>query len=142
MPTRHQYYAMIHIGANRLGYVDEADYRAWLESLTGKCSAKECTLDELAALISALRACNALDDPRLTGIKGGRGRGDRPTDAQWRMANGLCRQLGMSGCDDPRFAAFAKRIARTDLPRFLTRKSMQSVIVGLVKWLERLNASG
>lgn len=136
MPTRTQYYSMIHIGASRLGYKDEADYRAWLENLTGKQSAKECTVDELAALVSTLRACNALEAPRLKAVKGGAGEGNRPTDAQWRMANGLCRALGMSGCDDIRFAAFVRRNAQVDNPRFLTRQSLRKIIAALEKWIE------
>lgn len=140
MATRAQYYAMIHMGAARLGYTDDADYRAWLEQLTGKRSAKECTSDELAALVSTLRTCNALENPRLKGVKGGRGEDDRPTDAQWRLANGLCRKLDMSGCDDARFAAFAKRIVKVDHPRFLTRQSMRTLIAALTKWLNNLAA--
>ncbi len=138
MPTRAQYYAMIHMGAARLGYKEDADYRAWLESLTGKRSAKDCTDPELASLVTTLRACNALENPRLKGIKGGIGQGDRPSDEQWRLANCLCRELGMTGCDDARFAAFAKRIAHVDHPRFLTKRSMQKLIGGFQNWLKNL----
>lgn len=135
MATREQYYSMIHLGAKRLGYTDDADYRTWLESLTGKRSCKDCTGAELAALASTLRACNALEMPRLKGIQGGKG-DNRPSDAQWRLANRLCRELDMSGCDDPRFAAFAKRIAKVDSPRFMTRQSIRAVIAALGKWIE------
>lgn len=135
MPTRAQYYAMIHMGAARLGYKDEPDYRAWLESLTGKQSLKACTGPELASLATTLRACNALENPRIKAVKGGLGQGERPTDAQWRMANGLCRSLGLSGCDDPGFTAFAKHTAHVDHPRFLTVKAMSSVLSGLSSWL-------
>jgi phage gp16-like protein len=141
MPTREQYYAMIHMGATRLGYTEDADYRTWLESLTGKRSAKDCSVPELASLVTTLRACNALEHPSLKGIKGGIGQGDRPSDDQWRLANRLCRELGMSGCDDARFAAFAKRNAQVDHPRFLTKASMRPLIAALGKWLENLNAS-
>jgi hypothetical protein len=140
MPTRAQYYAMIHMGAARLGYKDESDYRAWLESLTGKRSAKDCTFPELASLVTTLRACNALENPRLKGVKGGTGQGDRPSDDQWRLANRLCRELGMTGCDDPRFAAFAKRISHVDHPRFLTMRGMQKLLWALQGWLKNLKA--
>ena len=136
MPTRAQYYAMIHLGAARLGYKDEADYRAWLESLTGKRSATECTGPELASLVTTLRACNALENPRIKAVKGGRGKGERPTDAQWRLMNGLCRNLGMTGCDDARFAAFAKRDAHVDHPRFLTVTMAQKLIAALRIWAD------
>lgn len=140
MPTRKQYYAMVHIGADRLGYTEDADYRAWLESLTGKRSARDCTTPELASLVTTLRACNALEHPRLKNIKGGIGQGDRPSDDQWRLANRLCRDLGMTGCDDARFAAFAKRIAHVDHPRFLTMRTMQKLIGALQKWLKNIKA--
>lgn len=134
MPSRNQYYAMIHMGAARLGYKDDIDYRAWLESLTGKQSLKDCNLAELSSLATTLRACNALENPRIKSVKGGRGRGERPTEAQWRMADGLCRSLGFSGCDDSGFIAFAKRTAHVDHPRFLTIKSMSDVLSGLEAW--------
>lgn len=134
MPTRTQYYAMIHMGAARLGYKDDHDYRAWLESLTGKQSLKDCTEHELSSLTTTLRACNALENTRVNSVKGGRGQGARPTDAQWRLADGLCRRLGLSGCDDPGFVAFAKRTAQVDHPRFLTIKGMSSVLSGLDSW--------
>jgi len=136
MATREQYYAMIHLGAKRLGLVDDADRRAWLENLTGKRRCKDCTVDELSSVTSTLRACKALDNPKLKGVKGGQGEGDRPTDAQWNMANTLCRKLGMSGCGDARFAAFVKRNAHVDHPRFLTKFNMRQLIAGLQRWLE------
>ena len=138
MPTRNQLYALVHMGAARLGYKAPEDYRAWLQSLTGKQSATECTLLELNGLVSTLRACNALESPKIQGIKGGRGQGERPTGAQWRTANGLCRSLGMSGCCDARFTAFAKRTAHVDHPRFLTLRTMQAVISGLLVWVDQV----
>ncbi|KFB76075.1 MAG: DUF1018 domain-containing protein [Candidatus Accumulibacter cognatus] len=140
MATREQYYALIHLGAARLGHKEDADYRAWLESLTGKRSCKECSEAELASLVTTLRACNALENPRLKGVKGGIGQGDRPTEPQWRLANELCRQLDMTGCDDARFAAFAKRNAKVDHPRFLTKESMRLLIAALIAWKNNLKA--
>jgi len=46
----------------------------------------------------------------------------------------------MSGCDDPRFAAFTKRTAHVDHPKFLTLKTMQKVIAGLENWHETSQA--
>jgi hypothetical protein len=133
---------MIHLGAARLGYSDDADYRVWMESLTGKRSAKECTLEELAALVSTLRACKALESPKLKRMKGGRGDNDRPTDAQWQAATQACHRLGMSGCDDPRFAAFAQRNCKVSHPRFLTREAMRGLIAALVAWANNLETRG
>jgi len=140
MATREQYYALIHLGAGRLGYKDDREYRTWLESLTGKRSCKDCNEAELASLVTTLRACNALEDRRLKSLKGGTGQGERPSDRQWSLANELCRQVGMTGCGDQRFAAFAKRNAKIDHPRFLTRESMRLLIAALVAWKNNLKA--
>ncbi len=91
----------------------------------------------MSVLVTTLRSCHALENPRLKGVKGGVGR-DRPTDPQWRLANELCRQLDMTGCDDARFAAFAKRNAKVDHPRFLTKESMRLLIAALINWKDNL----
>lgn len=136
MLTRPQYYAMIHLGAQRLGYADEADYRAWLESLCGKRSAKDCTLQELAAVVATLRLCNALENPRLKTVQGAVAKDDRPTRAQWGTVNALCIKLGMKdGCNDSRFIDFTKRTCKVSHPRFLTREAMRKLIAALTKWL-------
>ena len=139
MATRKQYYALIHLGAANLGHKEDPDYRAWLESLTGKRSCVELGERELDGLVTMLRACNALENPRLKSVKGGVGR-NRPTSAQWNLANILCRELGMSGCDDVRFAAFAKRNADVDHPRFLTKEVMRVLIQGLIQWHKNVKA--
>jgi len=135
MITKNQLYGLIHMGAARLGFKDEA-YRDWLFELTGKRSATECTWAQLDSLVNMLRACNALQNPRLKKVKGGTGQGNRPTAAQWDLANLLCKQIGMTGCDDERFSAFALRNAKVDHPRFLTRDSMRSLLAGLKVWAE------
>lgn len=135
MPTKSQYYAMIHLGAARLGYTDKAEYRSWLHSLCGKHSAKECTLQELAAVVATLRLCNALEHPKVKAIQGGVLNDERPTRVQWSVANQRCQTLGMAGCDDERFTAFAKKICKVDHPRFLTRDGMRRLIAALNKWI-------
>lgn len=137
MPTRQQFYALIHMGAARLGYADEADYRGWLLELIGRCSLKECNDAELASIATTLRACGALENPRIAPVQGGKGNGERPSRAQWARADSLCRQLGLSGCDDPGFAAFVQRTARLDHPRFLTKATMSKVLTGLERWLKQ-----
>lgn len=134
MIDKKQLYGLIHMGAARLGYKDEA-YRDWLFEMTGKRSVKECTWAQLDSVVNMLRACGVLENPRLKAVKGGTGQGNRPTAAQWNMANLLCKQIGMTGCDDERFAAFALRNAKVDHPRFLTRDSMRTLIAGLNAWV-------
>jgi len=135
MPTKSQYYAMIHLGAARLGYSDDADYRAWLESLCGKRSAKDCTLQELASVVATLRLCNALEHPSIKKVQGAVLKDGRPTAAQWNAANRLCVELGMAaGCDDVRFIAFTKKTCKISHPRFLTRDAMRKLIAALNNW--------
>jgi hypothetical protein len=136
MTTKSQYYAMIHLGAAKLGYKDDADYRSWLESVCGKRSAKDCTLNELASIVATLRLCKALDNPRIKAVRGAASKDDRPTGAQWGTANKLCVKLGMvDGCQNPRFVAFTVKTCKVSHPRFLTRDAMQKLIAALNKWL-------
>ncbi|MFZ6722899.1 phage protein GemA/Gp16 family protein [Undibacterium sp. Ji49W] len=135
MPTRNDYIKLIHVGAHRLGYLDDADYRAWLESLTGRRSTKDCTMTELSAVANTLRACNALNHPRIQAVQGATITDDRPTKVQWSVANRRCQALGMTGCDDERFTAFAKKVCKVDHPRFLTREAMRKLIAALNNWI-------
>lgn len=139
MPSRNQLYGLIHMGAARLGYADDADYRSWLLELIGKRSLKDCNDAELASIATTLRACGALENPRIAPVQGGKGDGGRPSRAQWARADALCRQLGLSGCDDPGFAGFVRRTGSVDHPRFLTRSSMSKVLTGLERWLKQRN---
>ena len=70
MPTRNQFYALVHMGAARLGYKEPDEYRAWLQSLTGKQSATECTLLELNGLVSTLRGALATSAPNRSSSVG------------------------------------------------------------------------
>jgi hypothetical protein len=143
MPTKNQYFAMIHMGAARLGYTDQADYRAWLESLCGKRSAKDCTMQELASVVATLRLCKALENPRIKAVQGATLKDDRPTAAQWGTADGLCVKLGMAdGIKNPRFVAFTKKTCKVSHPRFLTRDGMCKLIAALTKWLENSTTKG
>jgi hypothetical protein len=143
MPTKNQYYAMIHLGAARLGYTDDADYRAWLESLCGRRSAKDCTLHELASVVATLRLCNALDNPRIKKMRGAVLNDDRPTAAQWGAANSRCVELGMAdGCEDARFIAFTNKTCKVSHPRFLTRDAMQKLIAALNNWIANNDKKG
>lgn len=140
MPTKTQYYAMIHLGATRLGYTDDAEYRAWLEALCGKRSAKDCTFKELEAVVATLRLCNALDNPRIKAIQGAVLKDDRPTKAQWGTVNGICIKLGMKdGCENARFIAFTLKTCKVTHPRFLTREAMQKLIAAMNNWLANYN---
>lgn len=135
--SRHDWYAMVHMGAKRLG-MDEATRRAWMEKHTCKFSSKDCTDAELSRLCDLLRAAGALDDGRPLGKAGTGGKGnDRPTRAQWIKLKVLCKQRDWkAGIDEPAFATFVRRIAKVDNPRFLTKSGVRAVIVALENWIE------
>lgn len=135
--SRRDLYAMIHLGAKRMGW-DEDVRRAWMEKHTGKRSSKDCDDTELARLADELRRLGALDDGRPLGKadRGGKG-SDRPTRQQWKKAAVLCKRRGWAGgIDDPGFAAFVDRVAKVANPRFLTRTGMRNVLLGLENWVE------
>lgn len=129
MTTRHKLLAQVHLGAKRKG-MDDDTYRDWLERETGQRSCKQLTDTQLSALVQELRGAGALDDAPPGTV----GRPDRPTRPQWARLGTACRALGWSGTADPRFAAFVKRTARVDHPRFLDRKGASKVITGLEAW--------
>lgn len=134
MTTRRALIAMVHIAKARLGMDDET-YRAWLQKRTGKRSSSDLNDKELARLVAGLRAEGLLEDaPAKAKVIAGRG-SQRPTDAQWKAARALARKIGLDdGLDGEAFATFVKRIVKLDSPRFLTKASMASVLIGLEKW--------
>lgn len=125
---------MVHIAKARMGMDDET-YRAWLQKRTGKRSSSELNDKELARLVATLRTEGLLEDaPAKARVIAGRG-SQRPTDAQWKAARTLARKIGLDdGLDGEAFATFVKRIVKVDSPRFLTKASMASVLIGLEKW--------
>ena len=137
MTTRKALIAMMHIGKARLG-MDDDTYRAWLEKHTGKRSSTDLNDRELAAMVALLRGQGALEEPpALAKVIAGKG-ANRPTDAQWKTARGLVKKIGLDGgLDGEAFAAFVKRITKVDSPRFLTKASMASVLIGLEKWRQQ-----
>ncbi|HQW57398.1 MAG TPA: regulatory protein GemA [Gammaproteobacteria bacterium] len=131
-PTpRHKLMAMIHIAAQQLNIEHGGiEYRAWLQNLTGKTSCKDLTDEQLRELIALLRQQGCLER-KTTGSAP-----NRPTQIQWRKMEILARRLGFGNAMTPQFAAFVKRVTKLESPRFLTKKSISSVIIGLEKWLE------
>lgn len=132
--------AMVHIAKARMG-MDEETYRAWLQKHTGKRSSSDLTENALADLVAKLRAEGHLEEaPAVAKVIAGRG-SQRPTDAQWKTARGFIKRIGLDGgLDGAAFAAFVKRIVKVDNPRFLTKASMASVLIGLEKWAQEREA--
>lgn len=134
MTTRKSLIAMVHIAKSRMGMDDET-YRDWLAKNTGKRSSSDLSDRQLTTLVQTLRAAGYLDEaPAAAKVIAGKG-ANRPTDAQWKTARGLVKKLGLEGgLDGEAFASFVKRVGKVDNPRFLTKATMASVLVGLEKW--------
>ncbi|NOT67156.1 MAG: DUF1018 domain-containing protein [Methylophilaceae bacterium] len=125
---RGQYIAMVHIAANRLGFESgSAIYRDWLQKLSGAQSCKDLTDNQLSALAGTLKQQGLLQQ-KTTGNAPG-----RPTPAQWGKMETMARKLGFVSIDGEHFIHWVKRITKLDNPRFLTSRSISSVIVGLEK---------
>jgi|GEM_PF-659538 len=128
---RHKLMAMVHIAAQHLGIEHgSAEYRTWLEKLAGKPSCKELTDKQLNDLVNQLKQQGCLER-KTTGSAP-----NRPTQIQWRKMEILARRLGFGNAMTPQFVAFVKRVTKLESPRFLTRKTISNVIIGLEKWLE------
>ncbi|MBN9694645.1 MAG: regulatory protein GemA [Zoogloea sp.] len=134
MTTRKSLIAMVHIAKSRMGMDDET-YRDWLAKNTGKRSSSDLSDRQLATLVQTLRTAGYLAEaPATARVIAGKG-ANRPTDAQWKTARGLVKKLGLDGgLDGEAFASFVKRVGKVDNPRFLTKATMASVLVGLEKW--------
>lgn len=127
---RNKLIAMVHIAAQHLDIeYNSAEYRAWLDKLSGKTSCKDLTNEQLSGLVDRLRREGCLEQ-KTTGSAP-----NRPTAEQWRKMETLKRKLGFNHKKDAGFVTFVKRVTKLDDPRFLTRQSITKVIIGLEKWL-------
>ncbi len=131
-PTpRHKLMAMVHIAAQHLNIMHgSAEYRTWLQTMTGKQSCKDLTDAQLQNVVDLLRQQGCLER-KATGSAS-----NRPTRKQWQKMEILARRLNFGNAMTPQFAAFVKRITKLESPRFLTKQSISNVIIGLENWLE------
>ncbi|SEN35881.1 regulatory protein GemA [Nitrosomonas marina] len=128
---RNKLIALVHIAAQHLDIeYNSAEYRTWLEKLSGETSCKDLTNEQLTGLVDRLRREGCLEQKKTGSAP------NRPTLGQWRKMEILTRQLGFNHKNDAGFVTFVKRVTKLDDPRFLTRQSISKVIVGLEKWLE------
>ena len=124
--------AQAHLAARMAGFSDE-ERRTVQHSVTGHASCQEMSVRQLVALIDhyatrgvGVRA-SAPDAPGE--FAGG------PTRWQLATIERLAFDHGWDGgLDDPKLAAFVRRTAKTDNPRWLTRSMASAVISGLRRW--------
>lgn len=137
-PRRNADLAVIHMAAKHMfgdvsrGGHGRDDYEAWLERHTGVKSAGKLSKQGRIDLCRRIRRDGIIPDKR----KGGKA-ADRPTPSQWAKITALVRSIGWTDChdvlDDPRLQSFARRTAKVDATRFLTRLQASKLILGLEK---------
>jgi len=128
---RQRLLAQLHIALNA-GSTADKEYRDWLEAYWGVRSSADLDPPQLREAIAHLTAPGWLE----SAMRGDPGKG-RPTPKQWTLLEALARSMEWNGLDAPELAAFLKRTAKVDSPRFLTRKGATHVITGLNKWIEQ-----
>ncbi len=100
-PTpRHKLMAMVHIAAQHLNIMHgSAEYRTWLQTMTGKQSCKDLTDAQLQNVVDLLRQQGCLER-KATGSAS-----NRPTRKQWQKMEILARRLNLSGIYSPPLGA-------------------------------------
>ncbi|OIR16792.1 hypothetical protein GALL_26120 [mine drainage metagenome] len=126
---------LLHMGATRMK-MDDAEYRAWLVTRTGKSSSKDLGDIELSKLIDNLRESGILDAPAVKRTAGATGPG-RPTRRQLKAVDDYARELGMSGIDDKAIATLCRRVAKIENPRFLDRNGVSALLNALSSMTKR-----
>lgn len=102
--------------------MDDADYRTWLQAITGHTSSKDCTLDQLSACIDRLkgvtRAAPATDSPAA------------PAGLERQFAKIAAQLLAL---DKPwAYAeAIGRRMYRKERLQFCTGEELRGVITAL-----------
>lgn len=131
MSRRDPLLAQIHVAKAQLG-MDDDDYRALLERVTGKRSSAVLTEPQRRAVI---------EEMKRRGFKT-KGRGRRPSSKPYvRLVFALWGELKREGVwrqdDVSSLRAFTKRMAGVDDPEFMTYAEATKVIEALKKMRDR-----
>jgi hypothetical protein len=129
-PERRGRLAKIHIAVKALAMVDDS-YRALLMRVTGKSSSKDCTDEQLDAVIAEFKRLGFVEEKRPQ-----RPRSDK---AYVRMIYGIWGDLKpyVANHSHRALQTFVRRQAQVDAPEFLSPEGANLVIEGLKAWLER-----
>jgi phage gp16-like protein len=141
--TRSKSMAAIHTGAKALGW-DVETYRDFLVQMTGKASAKDLTVDEIAIVLDAMRA-RGYKRPDGSTAPVARVTSDNPAAAQIAKIDELWASLAKTGAlNDPSETAlrsFGRRVTGIAAPAFMTVEQRSKVIEALKAWLRRESPS-
>jgi phage gp16-like protein len=131
--------AKVHIAKKELG-LQEDDYRAVIERVTGRTSSRDCTAQQLDTLLREFK--------RL-GWKGAPPVKARSQRAQVRMIHAIFADIRphLAVGDDSTLRAFVQRMTKTEAnpagvsaPEFLDGEQAGKVVEGLKAWRTRLRA--
>ncbi|WP_439596485.1 phage protein GemA/Gp16 family protein [Falsiroseomonas sp.] len=125
--------------------MEDPDYRALLQRVTGKTSSTECGPSHLDELLTALRGLGFKDKAPLAGA------GRRPVskEAQIRMIHGVWNEIAplVANGDESALRAFVRRQTKSpetpdgiSAPEFLDSVQANKVLEGLKAWRKRLRS--
>nr|WP_298797465.1 regulatory protein GemA [uncultured Acetobacter sp.] len=117
----------LHVGRKQLG-LEDADYRALLQRVTGKTSSTQCSEGELDLVLKEMKR---------VGFKT-----SRPSGKPWvRKVYALWDEMGpllRSGGTREALRAYVLRMTKVSAPEFLDEPTARKVIEGLKAWQKRL----
>jgi phage gp16-like protein len=141
--SRNQYYQLLQVGKQELGWDNDFYYDVWLPeqgatAIDGRISAKSLSVEQLDA---------ALKRMKQSGFKPKAKNQTRPlaSDAQSRKIRALWLELHKAGIvnnpDESALANFVKRMYKIDALQWISSEQASKVIFGLEKWLKSKSKS-
>lgn len=117
----------LHVGRKQLG-LEDADYRALLQRVTGKTSSTQCSESELDLILKEMKRLGF--------------RASRPSEKPYvRLIYGLWAEMTpllRSGGTREALRAYVERMTDMSAPEFLDEPAARKVIEGLKAWKARL----
>lgn len=126
--------AALHAGKRALGWDDET-YRAFVHGYTGRDSAADCTVEQLASLLDQMRARGFQRAP------GAKEYSTTQPRSQLDKARALWGELDALGAlrspGEAGFCAYVERMTGRSRPEWCTPEQLSRVIEGLKAWTAR-----
>ena len=130
--TRQSLLAKVHIGKKDLA-LDDDTYRAVLERVTGKESAKDCTLPELVRVVAEYRR-KGWNPSQAAGQSKGKA---KPAKGKAALMSKITALLTEAGRKEEYAEAMALRMYKRDKLNFCEPKELQGIITALSKDAKR-----
>lgn len=138
-PRIRELLAKIHIAKKQLR-LDDATYRAIIERVAGRDSARGLAVGKLIAVVEEMKRLGW--QPPSRGRAGSRPKGDGIQEAKIRALWLALWNLGaVADPGEAALGAFVKRIGSVDAPRFLRPAEARRVIETLKQWASRVGVA-